>query len=71
MTCTNKVEYWVVRGVQCKKVLVPCGKTDPYGERSICDTCSKDARTMREIEQHEESVAADNAWLRSAGHGEM
>ena len=69
--CSNNVEYWVERGVQHKQVLVRCGYTDPYGERATCDTCSNNARTMREIEQHEESVAADNAWLRSAGHGEM
>lgn len=71
MSCENKVSYWLPRGYDYKETLVNCGNTDPYGERAVCDDCSNNPQEMREIEQQERNAEADNAWLRSAGYGEM
>ena len=67
----NEVTYMVEAGLHYKKVKIKCGGTNPYGNRAICDDCLNDPAEMREIERHEKNVAADNAWLRSAGWGEM
>lgn len=69
--CTNQVTYFVVRGYSHKEVQVQCGTTDPYGGRAQCDSCQK-SKAARE--QHERIMAnseADNAWLKSAGWGEI
>ena len=71
MSCENKVSYYVPRGYDYREVFVKCGNTNPYGDRAICDKCGSSSVIMREISQHEENVDADNAWLKSAGWGEM
>jgi hypothetical protein len=71
MTCENKVSYHVARGYGYREVFVKCGNTDPHGNRAICEKCRNNASEMEAIERHEENVAADNAWLKSAGWGEM
>ena len=71
MTCENKVSYHVPRGYDYREVFVKCGNTDPHGNRAICEKCASSSVIMRGIRQHEENVAADNAWLKSAGWGEM
>ena len=71
MSCENKVSYYVPRGYDYREVFVKCGNTNPYGDRAICDKCASNSVIMRGIRQHEENVAADNAWLKSAGWGEM
>ena len=68
MTCENKVWYRYVRG---SDIAVDCGSIDPHGNRAICEKCRNNASEMEAIERHEENVAADNAWLKSAGWGEM
>ena len=67
--CENKVSFWVTSGY--REVKVKCGNTNPYGDRTICKNCSENSSKMKSIRDHEESVNADNAWLRSAGWGEM
>jgi hypothetical protein len=69
--CKNKVSYYIPKGYDYKEVFVKCGNTDPYGNRAICDNCANDSMEMSRINQHEKNVAADNAWLASAGWGEM
>ena len=69
--CENKVSFWVERGFDYREVKVKCGNTNPYGGRTICESCYQDASEMKSIRDHEESVNADNDWLRSAGWGEM
>jgi|TARA_R110000737_G_scaffold186000_1_gene209121 hypothetical protein len=71
MSCENKVSYYVPRGYDYREVFVKCGNTDPYGNRAICEECDSDPVKMKRIEMHEANVAADNAWLKSAGWGEM
>ena len=71
MSCDNKVSYHVPSGYDYREVQVKCGNTSPDGSRATCDTCYSDPRTRAAIEAHEENVAADNAWLHSAGWGEM
>ena len=71
MSCENKVSYYVPRGYDYREVFVKCGNTNPYGDRAICNKCANSSVTMRGIRQHEKNVAADNAWLKSAGWGEM
>ena len=70
-SCTNKVSYWIPRGYHYREYFVQCGRTDPHGDRAICDSCSKRADIMRDIEMLEDNIRADNAALASAGWGEM
>jgi hypothetical protein len=69
--CENKVSFYVPCGYDYKEVESKCGNTDPDGSRTICDDCANDPRGMAEIERQERNAEADNAWLRSAGWGEM
>ena len=71
MICHNEVNYYVSSGIDCRKVSVRCGLTNPWGNRAICGPCQRDPAAVAEIERQEESIAADNAWLRSAAWGEM
>ena len=48
-----------------------CGRTDPHGDRAICDQCSSSPVVMREIERLEYNIREDNAALASAGWGEI
>lgn len=66
--CENKVRFYTPKG---RELLLQCGRTGMHGERVICEKCRNNADTMRDIRDHEENMAADNAWLRSAGWGEM
>ena len=68
--CNQMVSFYVPRGADYCEVEVMCGLTDPSGGRAICDTCASDPRTMADIQRHESSIAADNAWAASAGYGE-
>ena len=69
--CENIVTFHVVKGYGYRETTRKCGSTDPWGNRTICEPCSKDKEKMASIKDHEENMAADNAWLRSAGYGEM
>ena len=71
MSCVNKVSYYVPKGYDYREAFVRCGNTDPRGGRAICDKCASSPVIMRGIRQHEANVSADNAWLKSAGWGEM
>ena len=71
MSCENKVSFYVPRGYDYREVQVKCGNTDPYGDRTICESCRNNSNKMRAIERQERNAEADNAWLRSAGWGEM
>jgi len=66
--CNNVVTLYTPKG---REVPLQCGSTGFHGERVICEPCRNDPDAMREIERHERNVEADNAWLRSAGWGEM
>jgi hypothetical protein len=65
--CEVKVSYYIPHGFDYKEVSVKCGNTDPYGGQALCDKHINNP----DIKEHQESVDADNAWLRSAGWGEM
>lgn len=71
--CNEKVSYFVPgpRGYDYREVFVKCGNTGPHGNRAICGVCEADPDEMAAIERHEENMAADNAWLRMVGWGEM
>jgi len=71
MTCSNLVSYYVPRGYDYREVAVRCGRTDPHGGRAVCEPCRGNARKMKALARQDEAAAADNAWLKSAGRGEM
>jgi len=71
MPCNNRVNYFVPRGYGYREVAVRCGRTDPHGGRAVCVWCLANARKMKARERQDEAAAADNAWLKSAGWGEM
>ena len=78
MTCENKVTFYVAQGrdygqggTDYRATEVPCGNTDPWGDRAICGSCANNKSKMAEIKIQDNNTAADNAWLRSAGQGEM
>ena len=68
MACENTVTLYTPKG---REVPLQCGRTGFFGERVICEPCRNDRQAMREIEREERNIEADNAWLRSAGWGEM
>ena len=78
MTCENKVTFYVARGrdygqggTDYRATEVPCGNTDPWGDRAICGSCANNKSKMADFKIQDDNTAADNAWLRSAGQGEM
>ena len=71
MTCENKVTFYVPHGYDYRATEVRCGNTDPWGDRTICDSCRSNKSKMAEIKIQDDNTEADNAWLRNAGWGEM
>jgi len=65
--CNEKVSYFVPKGYDYKEVFVKCGDTNPFGGQALCNKCIDDPA----IKQQQENADADNAWLKSAGWGEM
>ena len=70
--CDNKIEYLIERdNYTVYSRDVRCGTTDPHGERAMCDTCYEDVSIREEAQRQKANSDADNAWLSSAGWGEM
>jgi len=69
--CNEQVSYTIPVRFDYKSILIKCGNTDSWGNRVICDKCLANPDEMRRIRVQEENMAADNAWLTSAGWGEM
>lgn len=69
--CDNMDVATISKGFDYRTIEVKCGNTKPDGLRAICNECRSDPAIMRSINQQEENSRADNAWLRSAGWGEM
>ena len=65
-SCNERVSYHVPSGYDYKEVFVQCGLTDYYGDARFCDDCLDIKKSA-----HEHNMDADNAWLRSAGWGEI
>ena len=65
--CTKKISYFVPKGYDYREVFVKCGNTNPFGGQALCNKCIDDPA----IKQQQENADADNAWLKSAGWGEM
>lgn len=63
--CDNVVYQYVEHGFGHREVESKCGTTGIHGELLLCDSCEH-TRERREANSN-----ADNAWLRSAGWGEM
>lgn len=64
MNCKNTVVMYIPKGYDYRPVTLKCGNTNIYGEQEFCENCEQDSN-------HAESIDADNAWLRSAGWGEI
>lgn len=69
--CDNHRIYFIDRGWETREVPVKCGNTDPYGGRAICEACEANPSKLAEHERILAQAEADNAWLRSAGWGEI
>jgi len=63
--CDNIVYQYVPCGYDYREVESKCGTTGIHGELLLCDKCEHTR------ERREANSDADNAWLRSAGWGEM
>ena len=70
MQCKNKVSYYLPHGYDYRESLVPCGSTDPHGDRAVCDKCASNPDIMRETQRQEANIKADNWAAASAGYGE-
>ena len=70
MSFKNKVEFFIPPAYT-RQVFVPCGNTDPWGGRAICNDCSTNRAEMERIRRHEANIKADNEAARSAGWGEF
>ena len=69
--CSNLVTYYIPRAFHYREHKVRCGQTDYRGDRAVCDVCAGDKYVMDQIRNAESALEADNAWLKSAGWGEM
>ena len=69
--CTNKVSQFIPKGFGYKEVQSPCGSTGIHGEWLACEDCESNPAIMAERERIQRNADADNAWLASAGWGEM
>ena len=69
--CMNQVSYFIARGYSHKEIFVRCGNTDPYGGRAQCEKCENSRSARAEHERIMQNSDDDNAWLASAGWGEM
>jgi hypothetical protein len=67
----NLVTQYVERGFDYKPVEIKCGNTGVHGQRALCDKCQNDTELQNRLRVQDENTEADNAWLRSAGWGEM
>lgn len=45
--CDNKVDYYVPKGYDYKKLVYPCGATGIDGRAVLCDQCSEKVRTRQ------------------------
>jgi len=69
--CTNKVSQYVLNGFTLKEIQSPCGSTGIEGEWLVCEDCESNPAIMAERERIQRNADADNAWLASAGWGEI
>lgn len=67
MSCNNMVIQYVPSKYHMIEIEMCCGSTGVGGEALWCRSCKGSER----VRQIEEDSAADNAWLQSAGWGEM
>lgn len=65
--CEERISYWIPKGYDYAEVKVQCGRTDPHGGVALCEDHVHDEG----VRAHLASVEADNAWLKSAGWGEI
>jgi hypothetical protein len=65
--CENTVVKYVPRGYDYREVEYRCGSTGIDGNPVWCHSCEDSDRVRRIMDDSD----ADNAWLRSAGWGEM
>ena len=63
--CSNKVLIDVPKGWDYKTVEYPCGSTGIYGQMILCDKCEPQRKNRQAL------TDADNAWMKSAGWGEI
>jgi len=63
--CTNKVTQYVPSGYDYRPVESDCGSTGIRGQLLLCDNCEHTRR------KRENQYKDDQAWLTSAGWGEM
>ena len=54
--CENKVEFFIPSGMDYRKTEVPCGSSDPNGNRAICKICQNDSAEMESISRHKKYV---------------
>lgn len=69
--CENKVIQYVPRGYDYRAVESRCGSTGIHGQRLLCDACQSNSAVRENLRRQDANADADNAWLRSAGWGEM
>ena len=69
--CQNTTSYFAVYRGRTVEVEIQCGNIDQYGRRCLCDVCDSLPHKREEQRVLEQKHGADNAWLRSAGWGEL
>jgi len=65
MRCKERVPKTVRVGDDARVAYFDCNTTGPYGEVVLCNKCEHKRRGI------EKNSAAENAWMRSAGWGEI
>ena len=74
MTCNNEASYFVEKVYDYKEIKTRCGSTT-YQRGNVvtvfCDECAADEEKMLAHELRVRLADEDNAWLASAGWGEI
>ena len=72
--CDKEAFYYVPRGFDYKEIQTTCGSTTYQHGHNVtvfCADCENDEQVQAEHAARLEDSDADNAWLRSAGWGEI
>ncbi len=72
--CDKEAFYYVPRGFDYKEIQTTCGSTTYQHGHVVtvfCADCENDEQVQAEHAARLEDSDADNAWLRSAGWGEI
>ena len=74
MTCNNEASYFVEKGYDYKEIKTRCGSTTYQRGHVVTVFCTDCENNEAKMAEHQRQLAIseeDNAWMESAGWGEI